>query len=654
MNFFENQERARKKTFLLVMLLLIAVLLIVLAINILIIVVFTLMHNEDLAHLTANIRRDEFISFCTNTAVIVTPVVLFVIFLGTIIKMFMLNNGGLSIAEMVKARPVDVNTDNLLEKRFINVVEEMAIASGISVPHLFVMENEKGINAFVAGYSPEDTVLVVTQGALEQLNRDELQGVIGHEFSHIFNSDMHINIKLIGIVSGIVMISQMGSFILRNMRFRSSSSNSKDDNKLQIVILISGIGLLVIGYIGLFFGRWIKAAISRERESLADATSVQYTRNPTGLIGALMRIQAYEQGTLLNSTSADDINHMCFGPSLEMLFSGLLASHPPIEERIQALDPQGYYAPNIKLTRDENVAKPSKAHRELNAKDLMIGTVVLANKIQQAQNVNLGEIKQSIGNPSLAHVDVAKQLLKQIPEPLNVVAHDPNKVKLLYFALMMPESEEQFQSATQLLSTLLPENEQQQVLQYSQIIHDLGKTVKLPLIDISLAAFKQISIEERKIIYQNLEKIALLDKENLFEFTLLSILSKATGVPKTKRRINNLTVSALLPQISALLFAVIKSGHSDPTLQVACYDKLMKEFTDLTIPLPKAEPLKLNFILSQLNHLTPLCKEQLINACLHCIEEDNIINVNEAELVRAIAARLDCPIPPIIPSQQSN
>ncbi|MGD9592503.1 MAG: M48 family metalloprotease, partial [Candidatus Berkiella sp.] len=343
MNFFEHQEKAKKKTFWLVLYFIIAIVCIILFIDVVFAAAIIYAQPEHyfatsnvytINDAMSNLNQNAIIDLMIGVTVLVSPVIILVIFIGTLWKMYSLRDGGIAVAQMVQAQPISPSTTNFLEKRFINIVEEMSIASGVQVPKLFVMQ-DKAINAFVAGIKPEDTVMVVTQGALEQLTRDELQSVVGHEFSHILNSDMQISVKLMGILGGLLLIGQAGYFMLRILgssnRRSSSSSNKKGSGNIVIVILIIGLGLLILGYIGLFFGRLIKAAVSRQRELLADASSVQFTRNPQGLVFALRRILESEKGTYLSSKNVEDISHLCFCTPRWTLFQSLLATHPPLE-----------------------------------------------------------------------------------------------------------------------------------------------------------------------------------------------------------------------------------------------------------------------------------------------------------------------------------
>jgi Zn-dependent protease with chaperone function len=325
--FFQRQAKARRNTLLLVALFSAAVMLITLSVCV---VSYMVTRST-----TSALPFHQWL--LTSHGLITAGASVALMGVGSLIRWIDLADGGRRVAEMVGAQPINPDTSDPLERRLRNIVEEMAIASGVAVPELYVMDQETGINAFVAGYSPAEAVMVVTHGALTQLTRDELQGVVGHEFSHILNGDMRLNVRLIALLAGILMIGQIGLFLAR-AGFYSGAVRTRRNSRGQFALGALGVVLVVIGYAGMFCGRLIQAAVSRQRERLADASSVQFTRNPDGIGGALFKIGL--QGSHLDTTRhASDMNHLCLGESARMKFMGLLASHPPIEDRINALQP---------------------------------------------------------------------------------------------------------------------------------------------------------------------------------------------------------------------------------------------------------------------------------------------------------------------------
>ena len=327
MDFFTHQDRARRNTRRLVALFVLAVIAIVAAVY-LAVVVF-LMTTE----------AGEYISQGGLAAPqVLVPVVagtLFVIAAGSGYKTLQLSEGGPAVARLLGGKPLDPNTREADERRVLNVVEEMAIASGTPVPEVYLLAQEQGINAFAAGRTPADAVVGVTEGTARHLSRDELQGVVAHEFSHILNGDMRLNLRLIGVIHGILVISMIGYFVMRSGG--GSSRGRKKGGAGAVVIL--GLALYVIGWIGVFFGRLIKAGVSRQREFLADAAAVQFTRNPLGISGALQKIGGLGAGSRIAHRRAEEASHLFFSNALKKSFLGLTATHPPLEERIRRIDP---------------------------------------------------------------------------------------------------------------------------------------------------------------------------------------------------------------------------------------------------------------------------------------------------------------------------
>ena len=323
MRFFEHQARARRRTLWLVLGMLVATAIVVVAVDA--VVAFAAYLSSD----TPQAGFDRWWPAQTGLLATATAITLLLIGGGSLYKMVALSGGGAEVARSVGAVPIESDTTDPARKRLVNVVEEMAIAAGIPVPAIFVMEGESGINAFAAGYSPSDAAIAVTQGTLDTLTRDELQGVIAHEFSHIFNGDMRLNLRLTGLLHGILLIALVGRGMMR--------VSGRGDGKGAAFLVSTGFALFVVGFIGVLCARIIKAAVSRSREFLADASAVQFTRNPSGIGGALKKIAAGD-GSVLAHTEAEEVSHMLFATGIS--FTSLMATHPPIEDRIRAIEPR--------------------------------------------------------------------------------------------------------------------------------------------------------------------------------------------------------------------------------------------------------------------------------------------------------------------------
>ncbi|HEY9050422.1 MAG TPA: M48 family metallopeptidase, partial [Gammaproteobacteria bacterium] len=499
MDFFQRQDQARRKTGILVLYFILAVALIVLAVNL--VIYFSVSYFATAQYSSVHTPHDWF----DDTAwLYISLFTLILIVSGSLFRLVSLMGGGHAVAEMAGARLVDLETNNLDEKKYINVVEEMAIASGVPVPVLYIMDNEPGINAFVAGYQPTECVMVVTEGTLKNLNRDELQGVVGHEFSHILNGDMRINVRLIAILAGILLIGKVGELLMRG------SSRSRGKSAGGGVAL--GLALFVIGYIGLFFGRLIKAAISRQREFLADASSVQFTRNPKGIAGALFKIRESVSGTYLNNSHAEDMSHMCFGETLKIGFGQLLATHPPLDERINAVDPS-----YLKVMRAKDIISRQAEHKADN------GISSFANVNQY--NVTADQLTASVGNPGLEHIAYGVALHHSLQDLLQEQFHTGSGAKAIIYALLILQTEKDAALA------LLGQHESSEMLALINRLlgplAQLDKRQRLPLIDLTMSALKQLTVYEVELFKQQLETLIKSDNRfTLFEFVVLTIIKK--------------------------------------------------------------------------------------------------------------------------------
>ena len=372
----------------------------------------------------------------------VTVGVLAVIFIGSAYKTNELSGGGSSVATLMGGRPVNPNTTDPNERKLLNVVEEMAIASGVPVPQVYVLNDERAINAFAAGHTTGDAAIGVTRGCIELLTRDQLQGVIGHEFSHILNGDMRLNLRLIGVIFGLLCIATIGRVLLS-----ARSRSSRDNNALPLI----GLVLVLLGAIGVFFGRLIQAAVSRQREFLADASSVQFTRNPGGLSGALQKIGQYGFGSRLESEHAPDLCHMFFGNGVREPFFGLLATHPPIPDRIRAIDPawDGKF-PRLDEKQVEVVKRAAISELEHRPrpmpdmpdffKTVLGGAVIAGGSAEKPPVIRSHTVLPNLGNPTPLHLKYAEQLRDSLPDSVKAAAREPlDAIAMIYAILLSPD-----------------------------------------------------------------------------------------------------------------------------------------------------------------------------------------------------------------------
>lgn len=635
MNFFKRQHQARRHTALLLGYLLAAVVLIVIAVNA-VIYAAAVFSGAIPADIERWIRLPWWPLISIGT--------LLVIIVGSFVRYLKLKGGGRMVAELMGARKVDMSTRDLNERRFINVVEEMSIASGTPVPDLYVMEEEPGINAFVAGFRPAQAVMVVTRGTLDNLSRDELQGVVAHEFSHIFNGDMRLNVRLMAILAGILTLGVIGRLMMRSTRTRRMT-RSRSSGKGEAGAFFIGLGLFLIGYIGLFFGRLIKAAVSRQREFLADASSVQFTRNPNGIAGALWKIREHAGGSLLASAHAEETSHMCFGQSMHFALRNLFATHPPIDERIQRIDPHfgaKRAAAGFKRAAEEKAA-PSAA-------GLAMGFASGAGAVTVPSPA---DVVKSVGNPQPEHVDYAERLHQSIPASVVDALHDSAAAPWIVYAILLGDvSEERIRVARALVRHETRTGNEDSLETYGSALEGLDVRFRLPLLDLATPALRRLSPGERERFVATCEKLVRIDNRvTLFEMVLLTLLKKHLVPEKnaevpTKYR----SFGPVIPEIRVLLTLVARVGTDDTDQAEKSFARSMQTFSriDMTPADEKYCRIEaLEPILAKLSMLSPLLKESLLVGCADCVIHDGKVTPQEAEILRAIAESLDCPMPPL-------
>ncbi|UZE97433.1 M48 family metallopeptidase [Alkalimarinus alittae] len=664
MNFFDHQETARKKSLLLVFLFLIAVALIVAITNLACYLILSVTDSPPIA-------LQEWLS--SRLSLSISGALLFTIALGTIHQFLNLSKGGRAVANMANGRKVDISTQDTLEQRYINLVEEMSIASGTMMPELYIMDKEHSINAFVAGYEPTECVLVITKGALETLSRDELQGIIGHEFSHILNGDMRINIRLIAVLAGILLIGQIGQYLM-HAPFNRSNSYSARRNKNDVALFFIGITLIAIGYTGLFFGRVIKAAISRQREFLADAASVQFTRNPEGIAGALYKILDTQEGSQLRFTRhAEDINHCCFSESIKLHFSGLLASHPPLKERISTIDtsylvrfkarkhaaqkqPTRYQATSL-----EQPATHATSQQALHADPVQSASSSIVGFSQgqstareQSFRVSAAALERTTGTVRPAHIDYAKALLSEIPDEIKHLTRTSEGAIMLLLSLMLNETAKKTQEkAIANLSKRAQQNlRSSNYKNIKPLIEAIRLDHRLPIIETSIGSLRKLTQSHRLQLIDDLSTIANTDaKITFFEFALLT-LAKQQLAPNHGHKIKSKyhSFNDVGNEVALILSLFATASSKDKKEQASRFNHAMSLFSD-TIEWqesPTYNTRKVSHALNKLRLLSPLLKRPLIDSFIDCVMADNTVKYREYELLRLVAVVLDCPMPPLL------
>jgi Zn-dependent protease with chaperone function len=633
MDFFQHQERARRKTGLLVLYFILAVAAVVLCVNLALLLAFVWMDVQ-------LVPPSQW--FSHPLTLWITLFTLLVMVCGCLFKTWQLRRGGKGLAAMLGARPIDPDTRHGDEKKLINVVEEMSIASGIPAPQLYVLDKEEAINAFVAGFRPSETVLVVTHGTLKKLDRDELQGVIAHEFSHIFNADMRLNLRLIAVLAGILAVGKIGEFMLRGSS-RRSTSNRKGNS-----LILVALALVVVGYLGLFFGRLIKAAISRQRELLADASAVQFTRNPAGLAGALIKIRNGD-GSHLDSVHAEDMSHMCFGETLGFRFRNLLATHPPLDDRLGALGSDWVARARSRARSATQAATPSTASvpEGVSAFQGDSGASVEPTVTEPATS-------RRVGTVSDADLGYARTLLETLPAGLHKKLHNPHQAELALYALILSSSDSDPQRLLQSaglgehLSDLLPLRQQ---------LSELGSRLRLPIIDLALPTLKGQPSAQRKAILERLTSLTQADQRTtLFEWALVALARQQLDDHARRNRHTRFNRYRAVAGELQLAFSVMTwaSGARDEQARALFRQAshgLLPEARTL-LPLSQCSSQRLGQALDRLADLSPLLKGPVIDGLADLVLADGKVQVSEAEMLRAIAALMECPLPPLFAGRQ--
>ena len=658
-SFFENQHLARRNTKILVLLYVLAVAGVILAVDLVLAGIYA--SNIEWQHagreLTWATRLRMVPKALYLWGAIGTGLVIFAVSGWHILQ---LSSGGKAVAEMVGARRVTSDTRDPLERRLVNVVEEMSIASGVRVPAVYVMEGEAGINAFAAGYDTSDSVVAVTRGTLETLNRDELQGVMAHEFSHILHGDMRLNIRMIGILAGIVFIGSIGEFILRSQR--------GSDSKGAAPLIIGGLALLVIGYIGLFFARIIKAAVSRQREFLADASSVQFTRNPDGIAGALDQIGASSAGALISNRHAEDLSHMFFGQGIQVRLSSLFDTHPPLAERIarvhERFDRSSYRkaraAAVVAVDVEEKDLQGDEKRKTAAAAFLAGGSIAgrRGADVSTQWGRSAGESSKLVGSMDGAKVDYAARLLGSLPAGLREKLRDPDGARAAMVALLFAPKDDVMQTQVDALKAKGLAALAEQARAIAPLCRRLGAAFHLPVIDLALPAVKAAPAQARDELIAALEAVINADRRvSLHEFVVVTLVRSQLAPQLKPGASGSRKISDLQAEAVVVLSLIAHAGtRQDATGERgAALAAAMRAGTqEMGLPdVPPAIALSLETAAAALDALTslaPMQKAVLIKSLFAVVSADGSIRVMEAELMRLVGAVLNCPLPPLLES----
>ncbi len=636
MNFFAAQAQARRSTLWMVVLFILAVFSLIVITNLLVMTVLAYSNNNQSQALRIGAEFDW------STFFLISIVVVVVVLSGTFYKLLQLSSGGRAVAEALGGRIIPQNSRDPLQRKILNVVEEMAIASGAAVPTVYLLEGHDVINAFAAGMSPSDAVIGVTEGAVRYLTRDELQGVVAHEFSHIFNGDMRLNIRLMGVLHGILLIGIIGYYLMRVMS-GSRDSRGRDGS----AFLMLGLGLMVIGFMGTFFGQWIKAVVNRQREYLADASAVQFTRNPEGIAGALKKIGGLPNGAAIESPAAPEYSHAYFASGVSSFLMTIFASHPPLNKRIKRIDPRwsGRFVTPKALDVESVTANSSTVAPSIEKKKFataLVGDALLAIDM--------------MGQPGQAHLDHVRDLLSDIPAAVIAEAHDTQGAQSIVLALLADADPAIRAQQWNVLHSLDNSTIMTKTTQLVDAVRQLPRATWLPLIDLSIPALRTLSLPQYEQFKNAVMGFIKADKKlALFEWVLKQIIVRQLdmlhGIQKPATAVHSYLGAVKRPLEIVLSILAYSEQTNEQQAQVA-FDVAKKAIGATAFKMvPRADiTLKtLSEAMDELTKVKPLLKSRILKACVWCVSSDNEVTIAEMEILRAIAATLDVPLPPILP-----
>ena len=635
MDFYARQEAARRTTRWLLLAFLVSVVLVVLAIDA---IVMVLLGSAEPGA-------------STGGAVLFTTVVVLAIICGaSLFKTLSLRAGGAVVARSLGGTRVERSTRDPALRRLRNVVEEMAIASGVTMPEVYVLENEDGINAFAAGNSPADAAIAVTRGAATLLKRDELQGVVAHEFSHILNGDMRLNLRLLGWTFGLLAVAIVARIVLQ----ASPRSSGRDRRDGAGALMLAALAVMILGYIGVFFGRLLQAAVSRHRERLADASAAQFTRDPAGLTGALLKIAGVSAGSKLVTPEAEQVAHMLFASGLSRVF----ATHPSLEERLKALDPS--------FRESELPARAAAAARDAQRQRQQDASTALPTQ-QEARPVVAGlapaaalaseaaAIAAQAGTIANEQVRYAERVRASIPEPLRDFVDSADHARALTLAVLVSKVPEVQAKQRLVLDQAFGPELTAQVLAQQGLADSLAAELRLPAVQQLFPALRRLSLGDRQRLRDVVNALALADARiDVFE-CCLTLLLAASLYDELEAGPQHGSAS-LLQEAEAIhvVFCVLAAqGASDRAQAARAFE------AGISVVLPQHRPAfrevegwpaALRDALARLVHLRPFAKKVLIEGMVRCIAHDRRLSVQEGELLRTVCAVLHCPLPPILGS----
>lgn len=655
MDFFTRQESARRRTWLLVALFILSLAGIIATTYVACSVILQVAFAEPGSYDTIATAMPVRLVWNPEIFLGVSSVISTIVFGGTAYKLSQLRQGGDKVAEMLGGRRIHPSSAQFHEKRLLNVVEEMALASGVPVPPVYLVSGtEQGINAFAAGYTMHDAVIGVTETAMRGLKREELQGVVAHEFSHILNGDMRMNIRLMGILHGLLILAMVGRILLRSAGSGRSSRSGKKGGGIAIILAL-GLALMLIGYFGYFFGGLIKRAVSRQREYLADASAIQFTRNPGGLAGALKKIGGFMNGSEVRHERAEELSHMFFSDGIKRFFGAgsLFSTHPPLKQRVKLLDPtfNGEFALVtldsllIDYHAEKKAAEPSVAVRE-KGRDFIRNSMMMGGDF--ASNPDM--LVQKFGVLEAAGLDKAQDLLSDLPADIQEMTHDPVGAQAVILALLLVASNQEDSDAWVWVPTSLTDF----VGRCTDKINLIRPEQRLPLVEMAMPALRMLNRDQADKFTKVVRQVIVADlRVAFFEFAVSEIiqagLRDVLGMPRPGIHITS--VEKVRKECVLLFSMLAYAGHADDSTATSAFDAGIKWLgdkpTDMTmIPLTKITLDDLSKSLQVIRSATMPVRKKILEASVVCLMSDRKVTIEEVELFRAFSIALEVPVSP--------
>lgn len=626
-NFFERQDEARRNTAKLVALFVLAVVSIIAGIYAAVVLALGWMGGH-----VDPIQVELLLIVAAGTLALVG--------VGSLVKILSLRSGGHVVAESLGGDKLDRPGDTLPEQRLLNVVEEMAIASGTPVPPVYVLE-EDGINAFAAGFTPDDAVIGVTRGCVKLLDREELQGVIAHEFSHILNEDMRLNIRLMGLLHGILLVGLTGRLLVRSMFY---SGRSRKGGRGRAAIAVVGLALLIAGFAGVFCGRLIKAAVSRQREFLADASAVQFTRNPEGIGGALKKIGGHVEGARIEADAAEQASHLFFGYALgEGFFStSWLSTHPTLGARIERIDPSfdGEF-PTVESHRLDEA-------EEAGVSELHAGTSAAAEPTPDTRMV-----LEQAGTVNPSQVEEGQRRRAEEPDSLRAAVQEPLGAVAVVYSFLLDDDEHRRERQLRLMRYFETEPVAEETERWYREASRVERPKRLALVDLAAPALRELSVDQQERVRDTVRALAEADDHlSVFEYALETIVRHRLEhvAHPTARRVQFRRFSQIEDDVVTLLSALASAGHDSVEAGHAAFHQGVDAFGERAegaeLNPVSVAPEALNDALDRLAGTSPQLKQEVLSACANCVLSDETVTTEESELVRAVSIALNVPLPP--------